>query len=97
MIGLVKFYQRAISPLFPLCCRYIPSCSAYGLESFQRFGFRRGLILTVKRIARCRPGGSYGFDPVPETWDEYLESKKQAKALKKFHHSHKPVATGVKD
>lgn len=65
-VGFITFYRAAISPLLPSSCRFIPSCSEYGLTAFQRFGFRKGFVLTVKRILRCRPGGSHGYDPVPE-------------------------------
>ncbi|MEG0070767.1 MAG: membrane protein insertion efficiency factor YidD [Raoultibacter sp.] len=61
----IKFYQIAISPLFPSCCRFIPTCSQYSVIAFKRYGFFKGLWLTVKRILRCRPGGPYGYDPVP--------------------------------
>lgn len=64
-LGLITFYRLAISPLFPSCCRFTPTCSEYGLIAFQRYGFKKGLVLTVKRILRCRPGGPYGYDPVP--------------------------------
>ena len=66
LILLIKFYRIAISPLFPASCRFIPTCSEYGLIAVQRFGFFKGLYLTVRRIIRCRPGGDYGYDPVPE-------------------------------
>jgi len=46
-------------------CRLEPSCSRYAWESVERFGPLRGLWLTVKRVMRCRPGGSVGWDPVP--------------------------------
>lgn len=62
---LITFYRAAISPLFPSCCRFVPTCSEYGIIAFQRYGFIRGLKLTVKRILRCRPGGPHGYDPVP--------------------------------
>ncbi len=62
---LITFYRAAISPLFPSCCRFVPSCSEYGLIAFKRYGFIKGLKLTVKRILRCRPGGPHGYDPVP--------------------------------
>ncbi|WP_261429855.1 membrane protein insertion efficiency factor YidD [Xiamenia xianingshaonis] len=61
----IRFYQMAISPLFPSCCRFIPTCSAYGLQALRKYGFLKGMKLTVKRILRCRPGGPHGFDPVP--------------------------------
>ena len=64
-VFLITFYRAAISPLFPSCCRFTPTCSEYGLIAFQRYGFCRGLKLTVKRVLRCRPGGSHGYDPVP--------------------------------
>ncbi|MEG1517103.1 MAG: membrane protein insertion efficiency factor YidD [Raoultibacter sp.] len=61
----ITFYQMALSPLFPSCCRFTPTCSQYGIIAFKRYGFFKGLWLTVKRILRCRPGGPYGYDPVP--------------------------------
>lgn len=64
-IGVIVFYRSAISPLFPSCCRFVPTCSEYGLVAFRRYGFCKGLRLTAKRILRCRPGGPHGYDPVP--------------------------------
>lgn len=69
-VFLIRFYQAAISPLFPGVCRFEPTCSQYGIIAFQRFGFRRGFILTAKRILRCHPGGPYGYDPVPEVYEK---------------------------
>ena len=66
-IGLIKFYQKAISPLKPPCCRFYPTCSAYAVEAFQKRGFFVGLALTVTRILRCNPFCRPGYDPVPET------------------------------
>ncbi len=65
-IGLILLYKTLISPLLPSSCRFIPSCSEYGLIAFRRFGFRKGFILTIKRLLRCRPGGPHGYDPVPD-------------------------------
>ena len=65
-IGLITFYRGVISPLTPSSCRFHPTCSEYGLEAIKRFGFLKGAMLTAKRIIRCRPGGPYGYDPVPE-------------------------------
>lgn len=64
-IFLIRFYQRAISPLFPACCRFTPTCSEYGMIAFRRYGFKKGFVLTLKRVIKCRPGGPYGYDPVP--------------------------------
>lgn len=64
-VFLIRFYQMAISPLFPACCRFTPTCSQYALIAFRRYGFIKGFVLTAKRILRCRPGGPHGYDPVP--------------------------------
>lgn len=69
-IGLIRIYQVGISPLLPVSCRFVPTCSEYGITALKRFGFLKGLYLTIRRILRCRPGGGYGYDPVPETWDK---------------------------
>ncbi|SEB14045.1 hypothetical protein SAMN05421743_11973 [Thalassobacillus cyri] len=65
-IGLIRFYQKVISPIKPPTCRFYPTCSQYGLEAFQRFGFLKGFYLTVVRIAKCQPFHPGGFDPVPD-------------------------------
>ena len=66
-IWIIRFYQRFISPLKRTpTCRFIPTCSAYGLEAFQKRGFFVGLALTVWRILRCHPFCVGGYDPVPE-------------------------------
>ena len=67
---LIRLYQYCISPHFPPCCRYIPSCSAYAYEAVEKFGPLKGLFLAVKRVLRCHPFSSGGYDPVPE--DLYL-------------------------
>lgn len=65
-ILFIKFYQTCISPIFPSCCRYYPTCSEYGRVAIERFGIIKGSYLTLKRIIRCRPGGGCGYDPVPD-------------------------------
>ncbi|MCY3998568.1 MAG: membrane protein insertion efficiency factor YidD [Flavobacteriaceae bacterium] len=61
----ILFYQRLISPLFPPKCRFQPTCSAYSLEAFRKYGPIKGFILTVKRLLKCHPWGGCGHDPVP--------------------------------
>lgn len=63
---LVDVYRKCISPLFPSCCRFYPTCSTYMREAIRRFGFFRGAYLGIKRILRCNPFGKGGIDPVPE-------------------------------
>ncbi len=64
-ILLITFYRVCISPLTGPHCRFIPTCSEYALTSFRRYGFIKGLLLTVKRISKCHPWHPGGYDPVP--------------------------------
>jgi putative membrane protein insertion efficiency factor len=64
-IGLIKFYQGAISPYFPASCRYTPTCSSYGLEAIEKHGPFKGGWLALKRFLSCNPWGGHGHDPVP--------------------------------
>jgi uncharacterized protein len=68
LIVAVRGYQILLSPLFAGCCRYVPSCSQFMAEAVRRHGVVRGGWLGVRRLARCHPLGSRGFDPVPDTW-----------------------------
>ena len=69
LIGMVRFYQNAISPLTPPSCRFEPSCSQYSVEALQHHGAMKGLWLTLRRIGRCHPFGGSGYDPVPGAHD----------------------------
>lgn len=66
LLALIRLYQRTISPMLPPSCRYEPSCSRYAYEAVDRHGALRGSWLSLKRLARCRPGGGRGYDPVPD-------------------------------
>ena len=65
LILLIRVYQRWISPLYPPCCRFRPTCSHYAIEAFRTYGLMRGFALTVWRILRCNPWCRGGYDPVP--------------------------------
>ncbi len=66
LIGLIKFYRRAISPNKAPCCRFIPTCSEYALQAIEKYGAIKGGYLAVKRICRCHPfSKKSGYDPVP--------------------------------
>lgn len=64
-IGLVRGYQRYLSPLKPPVCRFYPTCSHYTLVAIERYGLLRGSWLGFKRIMRCHPFHPGGIDPVP--------------------------------
>ncbi|MFN6303374.1 MAG: membrane protein insertion efficiency factor YidD [Planctomycetota bacterium] len=63
LIGIVRFYQRGISPLLGSNCRFSPSCSQYMIEAIQKHGPMRGLLKGLWRICRCHPGTPGGYDP----------------------------------
>ena len=65
LIGAIRAYQAAFAPHAAGACRFHPSCSAYAHEAVIRHGAVRGAWLAVRRLARCRPFGASGFDPVP--------------------------------
>ena len=65
LIVPVRVWQLTFSQVLPPTCRYSPSCSAYMIEALQRHGPVKGLWLGIKRIGRCHPWGSSGYDPVP--------------------------------
>jgi hypothetical protein len=62
---MIRFYQRVISPALPAHCRFYPSCSEYAIQAIVRYGPIRGGWLAMKRILRCGPWNSGGYDPVP--------------------------------
>ena len=66
-ISLVRLYQRYISPVIGgrNACRFTPSCSEYTAIAIAKYGVFRGVKMGARRIARCRPGGGCGYDPVP--------------------------------
>lgn len=63
LIKLIKVYQLIPGP-WHSSCRHIPTCSNYGIEAINEYGAFKGSILTFKRILRCNPWGTYGYDPV---------------------------------
>jgi putative membrane protein insertion efficiency factor len=63
----VRAYRVVFSPWVGHNCRFQPTCSAYALEALERHGAIKGFWLTIRRIGRCHPLGSSGYDPVPGT------------------------------
>jgi len=64
-VAVVRAYQLLLSPFFGGACRFDPSCSTYAITAFRQHGLIRGGWLALRRVARCHPFGSHGFDPVP--------------------------------
>lgn len=62
----IRIYQAVISPLFPSSCRHIPTCSAYTVEAIQEWGILKGTWMGMKRLSKCHPWGTSGYDPVPK-------------------------------
>ncbi|MFY0615497.1 MAG: membrane protein insertion efficiency factor YidD [Hyphomicrobiaceae bacterium] len=69
--GPIHLYRWTLRPWLGWPCRHLPTCSDYALEAIDKNGPWRGFWLTVSRLSRCRPGGTAGFDPVPDTCNEH--------------------------
>ncbi len=74
LIGLIRVYRMAISPLFPPVCRFQPTCSQYAIEAIARYGSIKGGWLAAQRLARCHPLHPGGYDPVPLTAGHHAQS-----------------------
>jgi putative membrane protein insertion efficiency factor len=70
----VRLYQLVLSPLMPPRCRHLPTCSDYAMEALREYGVLRGGWLAIRRIARCHPFGTSGYDPVPARCDTQRRS-----------------------
>ena len=66
LLVILRVYQTYLSPMNISACKFYPSCSHYAGEAVERFGARRGVWLTLKRLGRCQPFTRGGFDPVPD-------------------------------
>lgn len=65
LVLLVRLYQVTLSPFLGGQCRYHPTCSHYAVQALKEHGPVRGLLLALRRIARCHPFARGGYDPVP--------------------------------
>ena len=61
---LIRIYQSS-SRFRPPTCRFLPTCSEYAAQAIVRYGVWHGVALAFRRILRCNPFSSGGFDPVP--------------------------------
>ena len=64
VLGLLRGYKWAISPILSPACRYVPTCSEYALEAVDRYGVLRGSVMAMRRVFRCHPFAGSGYDPV---------------------------------
>ena len=68
-IALIHLYRLLLSPLLAAtmgpACRFEPSCSVYAQAAIAAHGLWHGGGLAMQRLARCRPAGGWGYDPVP--------------------------------
>jgi putative membrane protein insertion efficiency factor len=76
LVGAIRGYQRALSPLLGERCRYYPSCSEYAAQAVTRFGILRGLVLAGWRLLRCNPWSQGGVDLVE---DQRLFQRREAR------------------
>ena len=67
MLQVLRAYKWAISPMLPVACRYVPTCSEYAMEAVERYGALRGGWMALARILRCHPFSRSGYDPVRGT------------------------------
>ncbi|HEY9234244.1 MULTISPECIES: membrane protein insertion efficiency factor YidD [Phenylobacterium] len=76
--GALRAYKLTLSPLIGRQCRFLPTCSEYAAEALILHGPVRGSWLATRRLCRCHPWGSAGYDPVPRPRDEAPEGKEPA-------------------
>ena len=86
-IGLIRGYQKFISPLFPPSCRYYPTCSNYSVQAIQKHGAIKGSLMGIARILRCHPFVKGGYDPVPEQFS-IRRNKEDEHNHSEHEHSH---------
>ena len=102
-MALIRFYRRYLSRLKPTpTCRFTPTCSAYGLEAFEKRGFFVGMALTAWRILRCSPLSPAGYDPLPQAgfktmplrWSKYDKYRAEQEAAAKESQKGDPTEGG---
>jgi len=69
MSNIFVIYKRFFSPfwqffylIFPVACKFHPTCSEYSREAIEKYGLKKGFLLSIKRIVRCNPFSKGGID-----------------------------------
>ncbi len=64
LLKLIHIYQN-----LPLSshykCKYYPTCSEYAKIAITKYGAFKGVLLSIKRLAKCNPFSKGGIDLVP--------------------------------
>jgi putative membrane protein insertion efficiency factor len=64
LIFIINIYRRFISPIKTGKCRFYPTCSEYAVQSIEKYGAAKGMLMAVKRVLKCHPFHPGGYDPV---------------------------------
>lgn len=68
LIFIIIFYKKIISPIFTIyfgnACRFTPTCSEYTIEALEKYGAGKGMLLGIRRVAKCHPWNKGGLDPL---------------------------------
>lgn len=83
MRGLIRGYQVVISPLLGPHCRHTPTCSAYAMEAIQVHGALIGSWLALRRLLRCHPWGTWGYDPVPPERKQMKQGRQESQTVRR--------------
>lgn len=73
---VIRGYKRWLSPMLPVACRYVPTCSEYAEEAVERYGVVRGGLMALWRLLRCNPFGGSGYDPVVKSLKYEVRNEK---------------------
>jgi putative membrane protein insertion efficiency factor len=71
LLGVIWLYRHSLSPVLPIVCgpgcgcRFQPTCAGYAADAVRTYGALRGSWLAVRRLLKCHPWHTGGFDPVP--------------------------------
>jgi uncharacterized protein len=84
LLAALRQYKRWISPMLPVSCRYLPTCSEYAIEAVEQHGAAKGSYLAARRLLRCHPFGGHGVDQVPRQFSVHgsqFSEKQQTRTI----------------